>query len=155
MSPDAPHLPTPFTAEEIRRACPAGRTLTMLVERPDAAPERQVNRFGEVDDEGCVIEAWAERADGSLTPAEREHATWLELQAHASFPADRTEVERVMLETPLGELLCERYTVSGEPTRRLWFDVGRPGMPVAYEHTSQAGEPELTVTVLSDEVHAR
>lgn len=127
----------------------------MLVERSGAVPERQVNRFIEVDDDGCVIEAWAERADGSRTPADRERATWLDLQAHASFSADRTEVERVMLQTPLGELLCERYTVAGEPTRRFWFDVGRPGMPVVYEHTTQAGEPELTVTVLSDEVHAR
>ncbi|MCV2392711.1 hypothetical protein OEB99_00165 [Actinotalea sp. M2MS4P-6] len=151
MQPGATSLPTPFTAEQIKHACPAGRTLRMLVEQAGEPPQRQVNRFDEVDEGGCVIESWAERPDGSRTPAERTDATWVELQMHGSFPADRTEHERVLLTTPLGELLCDRYTVTGEKVMTYWFDVGRPGMPVLYEHRT-GDDPELTVTVLSDEV---
>ncbi len=142
-----PVLPTPFTAEQIRHASPAGRTVRMLVERPDQAPQRQVNRFDEVDAEGCVLESWAELPDGSRTPAERVSVTWAELQQHAAFPAAGTEHDRVMLTTALGEMLCERYSV-GE--RTFWFDPGRPGMPVLFEDATAGAE--VTVTVLSDEV---
>ncbi|MCB2176037.1 MAG: hypothetical protein KQH57_09535 [Actinomycetales bacterium] len=147
-------LPTPFTAEQIRGNCPAGRTVRTLVETPDEPPFHQVERFDEVDAHGAHLEIWTEKADGTRTPAERSHATWEELRAHAEFPADSTEHGRVMLTTPLGELLCTRYTVTRPDGRvsTFWFDPGRPGMPVAYEHLGADGEPEVSVTMISDEV---
>lgn len=151
---DSAFLPTPFTAEQIRANSPAGRTVRTLVETPDEPPVHQVQRFDEVDAHGAHLEAWTEKADGTRTPAERSHATWSELQAHGAFPADATEHERTMLTTPLGELLCTRYTVHRPDGRvsRFWFDTGRPGMPVAYEHLGADGEPEVTVTMIGDEV---
>lgn len=151
MDVPEPVLPTPFTAEQIKHASPAGRTVRMLVEQAGQPPQRQVNRFDEVDEDGCVIESWAELPDGTRTPAERVTVTWAELQRHAAFPAARTTHDRVMLTTGLGEMLCDRYVVRGEKVMTFWFDTGRPGMPVVYEHAVD-GEPELTVTVVSDEV---
>lgn len=149
-----PALPTPFTAEQIRANSPAGRTIRTLVEAVDEPPVHQVERYDEVDAHGTHREFWTENADGTRTPAERSYATWDELQAHASFPADATEHERVMITTPLGELLCTRYTVTRPDGRvsRFWFDTGRPGMPVAYEHLGADGEVAVSVTVISDEV---
>ena len=147
-------LATPFTAEQIRANCPAGRTVRTEVETPDEPPFHQVQRFDEVDAHGAHLEEWTEKADGTRTPAERSHVTWDQLRSHAEFPADSTEHERVMLTTPLGELLCDRYTVTRPDGRvsTFWFDTGRPGMPVAYEHLGADGEPTVSVMIVSDEV---
>ncbi|MDO8106052.1 hypothetical protein Q6348_02445 [Isoptericola sp. b441] len=147
-------LPTPFTAQEIRANSPAGRTVRTLVETPDDPPVHEVSRFVEVDAHGAHLENWTEKADGTRTPAERYYATWRTLQEHALFPTDATRVERVMLATQLGELLCTRYTVTRDDGRvsRFWFDTGRPGMPVAHDHTDASGRTALAVSMVSDEV---
>ena len=50
------HAPTPFTAEEIRRGCPPGRTIRMLVEIEGVEPAYRVNRFVGCDEAGTTLE---------------------------------------------------------------------------------------------------
>jgi hypothetical protein len=78
--------------------------------------------------------------------------TWLELQAHASFPADRTETAPERIETPLGELDCLRYTVTdGSTVETFWFARTKPGMPIKYM-TQEAATVTSVVTVIEDTV---
>ena len=77
LAPD--HLPTPFTAAEIRAACPAGRTIRYLIERTGQEPTIRVTRYNSVDADGAVQESWLESADGAIIgPPEQERSTWLE-----------------------------------------------------------------------------
>lgn len=62
---------------------------------------------------------------------EIQHSTWLQFQAHASFPSAETAVEEVILESVLGTLECLCYTVgSDDGFNRFWFARSLPGMPV-------------------------
>ena len=94
-----PHLlapgraPTPFTADEIRRGCPQGRTIRLLVEEEGEQPFFRTNRFVQCDDEGATIEYTRSTIGGEPFGAVvADRTTWLELQAHASFPAHQTEI---------------------------------------------------------------
>lgn len=55
-------------------------------------------------------------------------ASWAELQAHAAFPEDRTEITRETIFTEAGVFDCLRYTVEG--VGEFWFAVDLPGMPI-------------------------
>ncbi|GAA4139908.1 hypothetical protein [Leifsonia shinshuensis] len=129
----APGLaPTPFTAAEIRRGCPAGRV--SVVRHPEGLT---AIRFAEDDEEGAWIEDTPLDESGKPAgPVERERSTWLELQEHAAFPADATTIDRVKLEGPLGTRSCLRYTVRrGDAMLVFWFAVDLPGMPIRLERT--------------------
>ncbi|MBM6401298.1 hypothetical protein [Phycicoccus sonneratiae] len=150
---DPRHLPTPFSADEIRAASPDGRTQVVRVEPAGAEASTRRIVYAEAGDAGAVQVRTPLGPDGAPAgESAREAVTWVDLQAHASFPADRTVRERVRLEHPLGDLDCLRYTVTdGDAVDHYWFDLSRPGMPVLVE--SRRG-PDLVVamTVLSDEV---
>jgi hypothetical protein len=133
LRPD--HLPTPFSAAQIRAACPAGRTIRI---REDAAGELPSYRrivFVEVDAETSIQELQSTDADGTpLGEASLGRATWLDLQRHASQPADATTVEEVRLALPFGEFDCWLYTVRAPDAElRFWFAKELPGMPVQVE----------------------
>lgn len=159
MSPgdDDPHVlgpgraPTPFTADEIRRGCPDGRTTRLTVEAAGADPVFRVNRYLDCDDEGATIERSVVTADGEPSGAvESGRSTWLQLQAHASFPADQTEIATETIDLPLGRLECRRYTVrDGDSVDEFWFATAMPGMPVRV--TKASGERIVaTVSVVAD-----
>src|SRR5829696_8927104 len=89
LRPD--HLPTPFTADEIRLFCRPGRTVRALVIRPGNDPFVNVTRFVSADAEGADTDHWTEAPDGQrMSEPERHRSTWLEFQGHASMPADAT-----------------------------------------------------------------
>jgi hypothetical protein len=134
LAPD--HLPTPFTAAEIRAAFPAGRTIRYLVERAGQEPAVRVTRYAAVDADGAIRESWPESRDGAiLGEAEQERSTWLELQQHASFPAAITERDDEAIDTPAGHFNCLRYTRTDEGgTWRFWFARESVGQPVRFEH---------------------
>jgi hypothetical protein len=148
---EAGHAPTPFTAAEIRRGCPVGRTIRLLVEIEGQAAFLSVNRYVEADAEGATVERRRFTLPGDpLGEAAQDRETWLELQAHASFPADRTEVAEERMETPLGELDCLRYTVNeGVTVQTFWFAKTAPGMPIKYT-TEEGGRVTSLVTVIED-----
>jgi hypothetical protein len=147
----ADHLPTPFTADEIRAACPAGRSLRLRVERAGEPTIIRVSQYVANDLEGTVQESWAEAPDGRrLEPPERERSTWLELQAHASFPADTTERDDETIEIPAGRFACLRYTRKDpDGVWRFWFALDLPGQPVRYEHEVD-GAVVSSVTLLEN-----
>ena len=58
LQPD--HLPTPFSAEEIRQGCRPGRELRLRVEQPGEDPAIYVLRFIDGDAATGVQESWDE-----------------------------------------------------------------------------------------------
>ena len=135
------HAPTPFTADEIRDGCPEGRTVGLLIEPRDGDPYLTINRFVTVDEDGADTETESLTMDGEPTEEPAKTRTkWAEFQAHASFPEEQTETDIEVLETPMGDLNCKRYTVTDGPTTdTYWFAVDKPGMPVKVETTSPGG----------------
>ena len=127
-------LPTPFSADEIRAGCPAGRTVRLRVESVGAADVVRMSRFVHVDREGAEIEVTTWTPAGEpLGEAGIHRATWRELQEHAAFPVATTVVSDVELALPLGVLECRLYTTTdGATVRRFWFAATHPGMPVRY-----------------------
>jgi len=128
------HAPTPFTAEEIRAHCVDGLRVTLAEHGEDGVTHR-ASTFRNGDLEGVTIESGPSDPDGTPTgPVEGARVTWLDLQGHASFPADRTRVSKETLTGPLGILPCRRYDVRGPSgTSTFWFAIDHPGMPVRWE----------------------
>lgn len=142
----APGLaPTPFTADEIRAGCPAGRV--SIVRTPDGL---RSTRFASNDEEGAWIEDTALDEHGeAVGPVERERSTWLELQEHAASPVESTTIDRAVLSGPLGTLPCLRYTVQrDEAVLAFWFAVDLPGMPIRVERTED-GTTRTTLEVVA------
>jgi hypothetical protein len=133
LQPD--HLPTPFSAAQIREGCPAGRTIRMREEAPGEAATFRSVRFVEVDADGAVQEFQVTDAEGQvLGEPSRRRSTWLDLQHHASQPADATTVDEVVLPLAFGEFDCWRYVVQRPGAElRFWFAKALPGMPVQVE----------------------
>ena len=139
LSPD--HLPTPFTAAEIRAASPAGRTLRYRIARAGQDVIVRVTRYVSSDDDGAVRESWDESVDGGrLTSPERDRSSWRELQRHASFPAATTERAEEEIAIPAGRFVCLRYTrIDEKGTWRFWFARDLPGQPVRFEQQLSDG----------------
>jgi hypothetical protein len=135
LRPD--HLPTPFTAAEIRDASPVGLTLRLRHEAAGAEPVERVIRFETVDPAGADRMTWRVAPDGSLVDGTSSRSTWLGFQGHASFPAAIASREPAVLETPMGTLDCLRYTVTdGDSVVEFWFARDLPGMPVRTVETT-------------------
>jgi hypothetical protein len=149
LRPD--HLPTPFTAAEIRAASLPGRTVRSLLIEPGADPYVRVTRFASGDADGGERESWTEAPDGRrLTEPERERATWLELQEHASMPADDTRIDPETIDIPAGHYDSLRYTrVDGETVDTFWFAISAPGMPLRFEQRVE-GELVFSSTAIQD-----
>jgi hypothetical protein len=129
------HLPTPFSAAEIREASRPGREMRLLVVRAGAEPVVRAIRFLSGDADGGDGESWMETPDGvRLGEPERNRSSWLELQEHASMPADRTQIEEETFEIPAGRYEGWRYTRTDEDgVNVFWFARSEPGMPLRYE----------------------
>jgi len=137
-------LPTPFTADEIRAGCLAGRTIELRVVEDGEEPYVQVNRYVTCDEIGAIVERGRQGGDSTSS-----RTTWAELQAHAAFPAGVTTVEHDEIEIPLGVLNCLRYTVRyGEDEIVFWFAQAFPGMPVRID-TREKGRTVSTTTMIS------
>jgi hypothetical protein len=149
LRPD--HLPTPFTAAEIRQGSQPGRTVRSLIVQVGTDPFVQVTRFLSGDADGGEREFWTESPDGRpLTEAEGERATWLELQQHASMPADATRIDEEAIDIPAGRYDCLRYTrVDGETIDTFWFATAAPGMPLRFEKRI-GGELVFSSTAIED-----
>lgn len=112
------HAPTPFTADEIRHGCPAGRMIRLLVEPAGAEAFLRITRFVECDEMGAVQERAQFSVDGEpMGPVQSQKSGWAELQRHASFPIAQATISEETLDTPLGRLECLRYVVTARPWR--------------------------------------
>ena len=144
--------PTPFSADDIRRGCPPGRTIRRLVLRSGQEPYVQVTRFTTGDEDGGDQESWTETPEGErLTEPETGRSIWRDLQGHASMPADRTEVVEEAIDIPAGRFDCLRYTrTDDDGVFVFWFAKTAPGMPLQFEQRVN-GETIFSSTTLSDE----
>ena len=148
LRPD--HQPTPFTADEIRAASPAGKTITLRVETAGEPAYTMVSRIVAADADGADREYCRIADDGTPGPVRASRSTWLELQSHASFAAAAAVVETDLLDTPLGRLDCLRYTVThGAEVDTFWFARELPGMPVRIVRTRDGLVTE-TVTMVAN-----
>jgi hypothetical protein len=149
LRPD--HLPTPFTAAEIRMACVPGRTVRMLVVASGADPYVGVTRFVSGDEDGADREFWTEAPDGRrLTEPEHGHATWLELQEHASMPSATTTIDEETIDIPAGRYDCLRYVrIDGDTVDTFWFATSAPGTPLRFEQHVK-GELVFSSTAIED-----
>lgn len=150
---DPSHSPTPFTASQIRASCPPGRTLRVSIEESGEPSFVRVIRFIACDEEGADQESQNFDMQGeALGPPETTRSSWLDLQRHASFPRDRTAIDKETISLPVGRLDCLRYTVTDENGGKVfWFARDKPGMPVRY--TSREGEVVTSsATMISDMV---
>jgi hypothetical protein len=133
LRPD--HLPTPFTAAQIRDASRPGREIRARVARAGEPPVVRAFRFigGEADFGDRDV--WMETPEGQrLTEPERDRSTWRALQEHASMPADRTVISEETFEIPAGRFEGWRYTRTDEGgVSVFWFARSEPGMPLRYE----------------------
>ncbi|MDP3952095.1 hypothetical protein [Microbacterium sp.] len=145
-------LATPFTADEIREATGAGKTIRLLVEEPQGARYLRVNRFRETDADGATLDRWRSGVDrvveGDISSA---RVSWRDLQAHAAFPAERTVLSSETLSLPIGRLECLRYDVRDGPEAApatFWFAMTHPGMPVRYEAPVDGGVERTTIVAI-------
>lgn len=144
------HAPTPFTADEIRTATYDGKTCRIRVTAADGSVTFRVNTFTSCDAEGALLTRQAQDSSGSpLGDPDASRVAWLDLQRHASFPAEATTIDEVVLEGPLGIRHCLRYAVvDGEETDVFWFATDLPGMPIRTE-SRVAGDLVVWTEVVS------
>jgi len=133
IQPD--HLPTPFSAADIRAGCPVGRTIRLQSEAPEGKLTFRRIRFVEVDADGAVQEFQSTDAEGRpLGEPTLRRSSWLDLQDHASQPVSATVIDEVDLASPFGTEACWRYAVNTcDECVTFWFAKGRAGMPVQVE----------------------
>jgi hypothetical protein len=131
-APKPTHAPTPVSMEEIRKACPAGRTDTFRVERGGKVI-LATTRFVKCDEKTAELESVTADENGKELHRRTSSSTWAEIQAHAHFPAEATEITAETIEVPAGKFECALYVVT-EPrgVRRLWFAKKLPGPPVKF-----------------------
>lgn len=143
------HAPTPFTADEIRDGTVAGKELWRHVDEDGEDPYLRVSRYLDCDAEGATMERAVHALDGTpIGEPEAQRVTWLDLQRHASFPAEDVTIDEESISTAIGDHDCLRYTVvAGEATYVFWFARDLPGMPVRQE-VRQHGKVVATVTAV-------
>jgi hypothetical protein len=129
----------------------SGRTVRSLIVDGGAEPYVRVTRFVAGDSEGGERDVWTETLDGRpLTELERGYATWLELQEHASMPADATRIDEESIDIPAGRYDCLRYTrLDGDTVDTFWFAKAAPGMPLRFEQRVD-GELVFSSTAIED-----
>jgi len=133
------HAPTPFSAAEIQQACPPGRWNLYEMASAGKPAVYQLSTFVQSDEAGAEFEAVIVDEEGEpIGDSQSDFATWAELQAHASFPTESTEILAEARETPLGSLDGWLYVVTipvqeQETTQRFWFARAMPGPPLHVE----------------------
>jgi len=106
------HAPTPFTSKEIAAVCSTGLETKYMIEQRGKAPFYQITWFVNSDTEGTDFEATITDLDGNIQEEKTAHATWLELQAHASFPEKNCVITLDTIELKMsGKFHCWLYTV--------------------------------------------
>ncbi len=146
--------PTPFTAAQIREACPPGRRSTYRIEIPGRPVILQTFHFREGDAEGCAIEMIRTNLEGtSIAEPSTSRSTWEELQSHASWPMEFTTIRVADVEVPAGtypKALLYRIerTAGGKATvTESYFAKELPGPPVKMVQLVD-GETLMTMTLV-------
>lgn len=125
-------LPTPYTADEIRVASPAGRRIELRVDAPGRPVTVRVLWFLSVDAAGADVESSTLDETGhEVGKREKTRSTWEELRQHAAFPRATTTVSEATVTVGAGTFDCRVYAVSsGGRVTTFWFARSLPGPPV-------------------------
>lgn len=146
------HAPTPFTADQIRAACPVGRRSTFRVEMPGRTPFLQTFHFTAADDEGGEVTfTIRDEAGRSLGESTTSKSAWRGFQAHASYPAEQTTIAEAVETVPAGTYEGFLYRVQdGETLTEAFFARDLPGPPVRMVR-SRGEETEMSMTLVTHE----
>ncbi|HMV66393.1 MAG TPA: hypothetical protein PKA64_06050 [Myxococcota bacterium] len=155
LAADPSPLATPFTAEQIRGAMPVGAHIALEV-RERAGTTRLDWTVLTADADGMTWRSNIDPPGAEDPPAAERAATWVELEQHASFPADHATRRRASVRTPWGRLDGWRYDVheanaQGEDVfMRLWFADAIPGPPVRMISIGPGGARSELVQIVRD-----
>ncbi|HQO19764.1 MAG TPA: alpha/beta hydrolase [Acidobacteriota bacterium] len=127
--------PTPFSADQIRKALPKGSLVKLWNETPDGPPTVITFRFLGGTKQNARLETTITDVKGdTLGPPDKSAPSWRELQSHASYPENSTRIEQGKIRTFRGDLDCWLYEVrEGGKVTRYWFAKELPGPPVLLE----------------------
>lgn len=131
------HAPTPFTAAEIQDALKlwGGRYFNLT---GDPLYSKMQFTFNDVTAETTTVETMFYDHEGFTAEImDEEGVRWVDLQAHASFPADQVTIGDGMAYVEAGDFDCWVYThtppaLDGTPAGRSLFYFAKdvPGPPV-------------------------
>lgn len=129
--------PTPYTAAEIRDACPVGRRIVFRIEQKDQPVVKHVIEFLKNDATGTDMRITETDESGKVLKSKDSHATWEELLTHAQFPKERTTITHRTSVHPLGTLDVLVYKVTegegpGAEVTTYHFAKKMPGPPVTH-----------------------
>lgn len=147
------HTPTPYSAEQIREACPDGRQDFYRIEVPGRPTIIRITTFVKGDGESVQFSTRQEDEDGAvLGKPSSSRARWEDLQAHASFPSEQTEISQDRCQVPAGAYDCWVYRVRRREKGRLretrfWFAKQLAGPPVLLEDETD-GRRVFTMTLI-------
>ena len=131
---DDASAPLPYTPEAIRDYCVPGTVLKFILRQGPMDPTFMAFHFTGGDAEWAELEEVHRDANGEEVNRSTQRTSWKDLQSHASFPREQTELSEESCETRSGTWNCWRYDVKKEgSTERYWFAKDKPGPPVKLE----------------------
>lgn len=152
------HLPTPYSAEDIRDHCRPGYTTIYKIEAEGVDPFLRVSSFLDSGSEKARFDGHEESMNGEVL---REYpvsdADWKTLQGHASFPVERTDIGEDTITIPAGTFQCWKYVLKSGPSNdspiprpertTFWFAKNLPGPPVKMVQETK-GKATMTMTLV-------
>lgn len=148
------HAPTPFSADEIRRACSNGRVIRHSIQSGNSQFHQETS-FGRATGDNCEITVRNYDLTGKmLGKANKSRAAWIELQRHASFPAENTVIQEWKGETAVGWRSGWKYVVKASKQGQIHvstfiFARDLPGPPVEFTQTVD-GLPKYRMVLVDD-----
>lgn len=134
----APALaPFPYTPGQLRDASKAGRIYRYKATAKGGAVSYFQMQFDAVTHADCTVTSFGCDAAGKqLGESGTATSTWEQLQAHASYPADRTAITSDTITVGAGTYDCMKYEIRSakEPgvINYFWFAKDQPGAPVKF-----------------------
>lgn len=145
----------PYSPEEIREFNRPG-TVIRSEDTADGATRYAEIRWTDGDEETGTFEQTVRDGLGEVLARHTIHSRWEELQRHASFPVESTEISDVELDTLMGRMSCWVYEVDGDgTTERYWFGKTTPGQPLRFEARGSDGRVTRVIQVVSIDGPAR
>lgn len=147
------HLPTPYSADQIRDAWQVGLTVVTRVSTPRGESTSHTIVTDWTEEKVALIEQPLDdmgQAVGEATPIE---VSWTDLRDHARFPTSAATRERTKQSTPLGDLEGWRYIMKHGETDQseFFFADAYPGPPVVFLRRSE-GEVVMRAEMIEREI---
>ena len=139
------HLPTPFSAEEIRANCGPGTFREFHISTGGITLTQKLT-FVKGDEWGTAFHfSLSGPGGGDPQVSNKPYSLWTTFQSHASYPASETTLRQGVITVPAGRFPCWIYkqTDSKGTTSETYFAKSLPGPPV-YSISEAADGTELT-----------